>query len=269
MAYDGPHISPHSCIDPNAQIAPDVEIGPFCRIGPDVVLGEGCRLLSHVVIVGRTRIGRNNVFHPNAVIGDTPQDKKYRGEPTRLEIGDGNVFREGATVHIGTGPDGCTRVGNNNLLMANSHIGHDAQFADECVLANNVMIAGHVQCASHVNMMGGAGVTHLVTIGEYAYIGGAARIHHDVPPYVKVDGADEVRGLNRVGLERAGFSLEEIEQLEETCRRLFYRRKPLARAMAEFDTLDGLNPRVRLLVEFLQRRGRSVHGRYLESLRKA
>jgi UDP-N-acetylglucosamine acyltransferase len=152
--------------------------------------------------------------------------------------------------------------------MANSHIGHDAQFGDECVLANNVMIAGHVHCASHVNMMGGAGVTHFVSIGEYAYIGGAARIHHDVPPYVKVDGADKVRGLNRVGLERAHFSPEEIEQLEQACRRLFYRRKPLARAMAEFDTLNGLNPRVRFLVEFLQRRGRSVHGRYLESLRR-
>jgi UDP-N-acetylglucosamine acyltransferase len=263
-----PKISPLSIIDPKACIASDVEIGPFCRVGADVVLGEGCRLLSHVVIVGRTRIGRNNVFHPNSVIGDTPQDLKYRDEPTHLEIGNANVFREGVTVHIGTGPDGCTRVGDNNLLMANSHIGHDAQFGNECVLANNVMIAGHVECASHVNMMGGAGVNHFVTIGEYAYIGGAARIHHDVPPYVKVDGADRVRGLNRVGLERAGFSLEEIEQLEEACRRLFYGRKPLARAMAEFDTLNGLNPRVRFLVEFLQRRGRSLHGRYLESLRK-
>ncbi|HEX4053934.1 MAG TPA: acyl-ACP--UDP-N-acetylglucosamine O-acyltransferase [Tepidisphaeraceae bacterium] len=264
-----PKISPLSCVDPKACIAADVEIGPFCALGPEVVLGEGCRLVSHVVITGRTRIGRDNVFHPNSVIGGPPQDKKYRGEPTQLEIGDGNIFREGVTVNTGTSEgEGFTRVGSHNLLMANSHIGHDAQFADDCVLANNVMIAGHVVCASHVNMMGGAGVHHFVTIGEYAYIGGAARIHHDVPPYMKVDGADKVRGVNDVGLLRAGFSAQEITELEEVCRKLFYRRKPLARAMAEFDTLNGINPRVKLLVEFLRRRGRSRHGRYLESLRK-
>jgi UDP-N-acetylglucosamine acyltransferase len=265
-----PKISPNSCIDPAASIAEDVEIGPFCRIGPDVVIGSGCRLFSHVVIVGRTTIGRNNEFHPNAVIGDTPQDKKYHDEPTRLEIGEGNIFREGVTVHIGTlGGRGVTTVGNNNLLMANSHIGHDAQFGDDCVLANNVMIAGHVTCADHVNMMGGAGVHHFVTIAEYAYIGGAARIHHDVPPYVKVDGADKVRGINRVGLERAGFCALEIDELEDACRRLFYRRRPLARAMAEFDTMNGINPRVKRLLEFLERRGQSRNGRYLEGLRKA
>lgn len=262
-------ISALSCVDSRARIDDDVEIGPFCRIGGDVEIGRGCRLLSHVVIIGHTKIGPNNIFHPNAVMGDSPQDKKYHDEPTRLEIGEGNIFREGVTVHIGTtAGEGCTRVGNNNLLMANSHIGHDAQFADECVLANNVMIAGHVVCASHVNLMGGAGVHHFVTIGEYAYIGGAARIHHDVPPYIKVDGADKVRGLNRVGLERAGVSPLEIEELEEACRRLFYGRRPLARAMAEFDTLNGINPRVKNMVEFLQRRGQSRHGRHLESLRK-
>jgi UDP-N-acetylglucosamine acyltransferase len=258
-----------SCVDPKASLASDVEIGPFCRIGGDVVIAEGCRLLSHVVVIGHTKIGRDNIFHPNAVIGDTPQDKKYHDEPTRLEIGNGNIFREGVTVHIGTsGDDACTRIGNNNLFMANSHIGHDAHFEDECVLANNVMIAGHVACASHVNMMGGAGVHHFVTIGEYAYVGGAARIHHDVPPYVKVDGADKVRGINAVGLLRAGFSAQEIEELESACRRLFYKRKPLARAMAEFDTMNGLNPRVKTMVEFLRRRGQSPNGRYLEGLRK-
>jgi UDP-N-acetylglucosamine acyltransferase len=264
-----PKISTLSCVDPKASVAADVEIGPFCTVGPDAVIGEGCRLLSHVVIAGRTQVGCNNIFHPNTVFGGPPQDRNYRGEPTRLEIGQGNVFREGVTIHIGT-PEGaaCTRVGSNNLLMANSHIGHDAQFGSDCVLANNVMIAGHVNCGNHVNMMGGAGVNHFVTIGDYAFIGGAARIHHDVPPYVKVDGADQIRGLNGVGLSRAGFSPQEISELEDACRRLFYRRKPLARAMAEFDTMNGINPKVKIMVEFLRRRGCSPHGRYLESLRK-
>jgi UDP-N-acetylglucosamine acyltransferase len=261
-------ISPNSCIEPGADIAPDVEVGPFCRVGPNVVIDSGCRLLSHVVITGHTRIGRENVFHPNCVIGGAPQDKKYRDEPTRLEVGHSNQFREGVTVNIGTDTGAAiTRIGDNNLLMANSHIGHDASFGDDVVLANNVMIAGHVACGNHVNIMGGAGVHHFVTIGDYAYIGGAARIHHDVPPYVKVDGADEVRGLNSVGLHRAGFSPEEIEELEDACRKLFYRRKPLARAMAEFDNLDGISPHVKHLVEFLKRRGQSRHGRYQESLR--
>jgi UDP-N-acetylglucosamine acyltransferase len=266
-----PKISPHSCVDPKASIAADVEIGPFCMVGPDVVIGEGCRLISHVVLSGNTKIGRNNTFHPNSVMGGPPQDRRYRGEPTRLEIGEGNVFREGVTIHIGT-PESqaCTRVGNRNLLMANSHIGHDAQFGSDCVLANNVMIAGHVCCGNYVNMMGGAGINHFVTIGDYVFIGGAARIHHDVPPYVKVDGADQIRGLNAVGLSRAGVPAEEISELEEVCRKLFYRRKPLAlaRAMAEFDCMNGVNPRVKEMVEFLQRRGRSRNGRYLESLRK-
>jgi len=264
-----PRISPLSLVDPRASIADDVEIGPFCRVGPDVTIDRGCRLMSHVTLIGRTTIGPNNHFHPNSVIGDTPQDKKYHDEPTSLQIGEGNIFREGVTVHIGTiAGEGVTRVGNNNLLMANSHVGHDAQFADDCVLANNVMIAGHVVCASHVNLMGGAGVHHFVTIGEYAYVGGSSRIHHDVPPYVKVDGADKVRGLNTIGLERAGFSPVEIENLEAACRRLFYNRKPLASAMAEFDTMNGINPRVKHLVEFLRRRGQSKHGRFQESLRK-
>ncbi len=265
-----PLISPHSCIDPKANIADDVEIGPFCCVGPDVVLGSGCKLLSHVVITGRTTIGKNNTFHPNSVVGGAPQDKKYRDDPTRLEIGDNNQIREGVTIHIGTSAGlGYTRIGSDNLLMANSHIGHDAQFGDDCILANNVMIAGHVVCGDHVNMMGGVGIHHFVTIGEYAYLGGAARIHHDVPPYVKVDGADQVRGLNTVGLRRAGFSQLDIDELEEACRRLFYRRKPLARAMEEFDTVNGINPHIKKLVEFLRRRGCGKHGRYLESFRQA
>jgi UDP-N-acetylglucosamine acyltransferase len=257
-----------SIVDASAHISDDVEIGPFCAIGPDVVLGPGCKLLSHVVIMPRTTVGRDNVFFPNVVIGGQPQDRKYAGEPTRLEIGERNQFREGVTVHIGTScGSGCTRIGNGNLLMANSHIGHDAQFGNDCVLANNVMIAGHVVCGDHVNLMGGAGIHHFVTIGEYAYVGGAARIHHDVPPYLKVDGADQIRGLNSVGLARAGFSPTEIEELQDACRKLFYHSKPIARAMAEFDTMNGINPKVKNLVAFLRRRGQSRHGRHLESLR--
>ncbi|MGA3067188.1 MAG: acyl-ACP--UDP-N-acetylglucosamine O-acyltransferase [Tepidisphaeraceae bacterium] len=262
------NISPHSCVDPKAELAADVEVGPFCQIGPEVVLGRGCRLLGHVVITGRTKVGAGNVFHPNSALGGPPQDKKYAGEATGLEIGDGNDFREGVTVHVGTATgSGCTRIGDDNLLMANCHLGHDVQMGSHCVVANNVMIAGHVACGNYVHLMGGAGVHHFVTIGSYAFIGGAARIHHDVPPFVKVDGADKVRGLNSVGLQRAGFSQKDIDELEEACRRLFYRRKPFAEAMGEFDTLNGINPHIKELVDFLRRRDQGKHGRYLERFR--
>ena len=265
-----PSISPLSVVDPKADLAPDVHVGPFCVIGPDVRIGPGCKLLAHVTILNKTTIGKNNTFFPNAVIGAAPQDKKYRGGPTKLDIGDDNAFREAVTVHIGTEPPsghGLTRVGSGNLLMVNCHIGHDAQIGNNCILSNNVMLAGHVHIGNNVAMMGLVGLHHYVTVGDYAYLGGAARIHHDVPPFVKVDGDDCVRGLNAVGLRRAGFPETDIEALDEACRKLFLRKMPMALALEEFDTSNGLNPAVHTLVEFLRRRNQGKNGRYLESLR--
>lgn len=261
-------ISPQAVVDPKATLADDVEVGPFCVIGPDVSLGSGCRLLNHVTISGHTTIGDNNLFHPNSVIGGAPQDLKYRGAPTRLEIGSGNIFREAVTVHIGTEKGGgLTRLGNDNMLMVNVHLGHDVQMGNNCILANNVMIAGHVIIGNGVAMMGGAGIHHFVTIGDYAYLGGCARVHHDVPPYCKVDGADTIRGLNSVGLRRAGFSETDIEALEQACRNLFYRERPLAVVMAEYDSSNGINPHVKRVLDFLRRRDTGRHGRYQEAMR--
>lgn len=261
-------ISPLAVVDPQAQLASDVEVGPFCVIGPDVRIGPGCRLMNNVTIIGHTTIGKNNVFFPNAVIGAAPQDRKYKGAPTRLEIGDNNTIREAVTLHIGTEKGGgVTRVGNNNLLMVNVHLGHDVQLGSNGTLANNVMIAGHVVIGDYVNMAGGVGIHHFVTIGDFAFLGGYARIHHDVPPFLKIDGADVVRGLNKVGLARAGYTQADIEALDDACRRLFYREKPFAVALAEFDTLNGINPQVKRMIEFLRRRDAGRHGRYLESLR--
>jgi len=261
-------IHPLACIDPNARIAEDVEIGPFCVVGPNVTIGPGCKLQNNVTIVGHTTVGARNLFFPNSVIGTAPQDKKYRGASTRLEIGDDNHIREAVTIHIGTEKGGgITRVGSNNLLMVNVHIGHDCQIGSNCILANNVMIAGHVVVGDYVNMMGLVGIHHFVTVGEFAYLAGAARIHHDVPPFVKIDGADVVRGLNAVGLRRAGYAEQDIEALEFACRKLFFKEKPLSVVMAEFDTNNGLNPQVKKLVDFLKRRDTGRYGRYLESLR--
>jgi UDP-N-acetylglucosamine acyltransferase len=266
-----PKISPLAVIDPKARLAQDVEVGPFSVIGPDVIIGPGCKLLSHVVVDGNTTIGRDNIFHPFCVIGGKPQDLKYRGGPTKLEIGDGNVIRESVTIHIGTETGGgITRVGNQNLLMINAHIGHDAKIGSRCIISNNVMLAGHVVISDNVAIMGGVGIHHFVTVGEYAYLAGYAQIHRDAPPFVKIADCDEVRGLNATGLLRAGFNEADVEALEAATRQLFYaREKPFATVLEQFDTSNGINPHVKRLVEFLRQRNDGKHGRYLEAKRQA
>ena len=263
-----PTIHPLSSVSPLANLAGDVEIGPFCQVGPQVTLGAGCKLLSHVALVGQTTVGKNNLFFPHCAVGTAPQDKKYKGGTTSLEIGDNNHFREAVTIHLGTETGGgVTRVGSNNLLMVNAHIAHDVQLGNYCIIANNVMIAGHVHVGDYVAMMGGVGIHHFVTVGEFAYLAGYARIRHDVPPFVKIDGADKVRGLNAVGLERAGFTAEAIECLEEACRKLFYNKaKPIAVAMQEVEQ-SAAHPKVKELIEFLRRRDAGKNGRYLEGNR--
>lgn len=264
-----PRISPLAIVDPRAVLAEDIEVGPFCIVGPDVTLGAGNKLLSHVVITGVTTIGRDNVFHPHCVIGGPPQDVKYRGESTRLEIGDANTFREASTVNVGTEKGGgVTRVGSHNFFMINAHAGHDVQMGDRCTISNNVMIAGHAVIGDNVVMAGGAGLHHFVTVGDYAFLGGYCRIHHDVPPFVKVSDDDDIRGVNVVGLRRGGFGADDIEAIEQAARALFYgRSRPFARVLEEFDMSNGVNLHVKRLVEFLRRRDLGKHGRYLEGLR--
>jgi UDP-N-acetylglucosamine acyltransferase len=263
-------ISPQALVDPNADLADDVEIGPFCIVGPNVKLAAGNRLMSHVVLTGHTTAGPSNIFHPHAVIGGNPQDKKFRGEPTRLVIGTENTIREAVTIHVGTaaGGDGVTVIGDRNLLMVNCHIGHDCRVGNDCVLANNVMLAGHVVVGNNVVMSGAAASHHYLTIGDFAFIAGMARLRRDVPPFVKVSDDDRIRAVNCEGMKRAGIPPAEIEQIEEAARHLFFNReKPFAAALADFDTRNGLPPRVKELVEFLHRRDSGKHGRYQEGKR--
>lgn len=272
----GVFIHPLACVDPRARLGNDVHVGPFCMVGPDVTLGDGCQLISHVSILGVTTVGRDNVFYPNAVIGAPPQDKKFRGESTRLEIGDRNQFREACTVHTGTEKGGgVTRIGSDNLLMVNAHVGHDASIGSHCVLSNNVMIAGHCQIGNHVVLSGGAAMHHFVTVDDFVYAAGYCTITHDVPPFVKVDGSDRIRGLNSVGLRRNGFADEDVSALEEAIFELFLNRDrpPLARVIANIESGTAgdfsHNPHVRRVIAFIQRRNQGKHGRYLESLRRA
>lgn len=263
-----PKISPLAVVDPKAELAADVEVGPFCTVGPEVRLGAGCRLMSNVTITGRTTIGAQNVFFPNSVIGTPPQDLKFRGESTLTVIGDHNVFREAVTIHAGTElGGGVTRMGSHNLLMVNAHIGHDSAVGNRCVIANNTMIAGHVVIGNNVWLSGGSASHHYVRISDYVFAAAYSRIHHDVPPYVKIQD-DKVWDTNTEGLRRGGFADADIEAIDGAVRHLFISRKrPFAQAIADFDTLNGINPHVRKLVEFLRERDLGKHGRYLERFR--
>lgn len=274
-----PHrIHPTAVVDPAARIGNGVEIGPHSVVGPHVVLGDGCVLHNGATLAGHTTVGRRCEFFPGAVIGMPPQDLKYHGEETYLEIGDGNVFREHVTVHPGTENGGaCTRIGHDNLFLVGVHVAHDCTIGDRCIFANNVQLAGHVEVESHVAFGGGTGVHHFVTIGKHAFVGGLSRITQDVPPFMIAVAArgprSEVRMINGVGLQRNGFTEQQILSLKKTFLRLFSRRArasgvPILTTIYEIMNETPLDANVEYLCKFLLRayeHGR--HGRYLESLR--
>ncbi|HAB48136.1 MAG TPA: acyl-[acyl-carrier-protein]--UDP-N-acetylglucosamine O-acyltransferase [Lautropia sp.] len=216
-------IHPSAILSPKAQLDEDVEVGPYSIVGEDVVIESGCSLMSHVVIEGPRRIGRNNRFHPFTSIGGPPQDKKYRGEQTALLIGHGNVFREGVTVNRGTAQDqGLTQIGHDNWVMAYVHIAHDCLIGDHCVLANSVNLAGHVRLGDYSVLGGYTGVHQYCQVGAHVMAGIASVIVKDVPPYLMISGnAAKPYGLNREGLKRRGFSESRLKSMQESYRILY------------------------------------------------
>ena len=209
-------IHPTAVIDPTAHVGQTTQIGPYCIIGANVSLGEGCRLHSHVVIAGPTVIGDGNEFYPFCSIGQRSQDLKYDAEPTHLEIGSGNTFREFTTVHRATSPGGVTRVGSHGNFLAYAHIAHDCTVGDHVIFSNNGTLAGHVVVGDHAVIGGLSGVHQFCRIGAHAIVGGCTKIVQDVPPFLIADGNPaEVRGVNHVGVERRGFAAEAIRELRE------------------------------------------------------
>jgi len=197
-----PEIHPTALVDRNAKLADDVAVGAYAVIGPKVTIGRHTRVGSHTVIEGRTSIGHNNRIGHHVCLGQYPQDLKYRGEDSTLEIGDHNDIRENVTMHIGTeNGGGRTAIGSHNYLMVGAHVAHDCIIGDHTILSNNVMLAGHIIIHDHAILAGGAGVSHYVTIGRYAFIGGLAGIVHDCPPFMATDGHPaRVRSVNAIGL---------------------------------------------------------------------
>jgi UDP-N-acetylglucosamine acyltransferase len=215
-------IHPTAIVDPAAEIASGARIGPYCVIGPGVVIADDTELQHHVTVMGPTKIGRGNFFFACTSIGQRTQDLKYAGEPTYLEIGDGNTFREFCTVNRGTLPRTRTVIGNGGNFLAYSHIAHDCIVGNNVIFSNNGTLAGHVEVGDHAVIGGLTAIHQFCRVGRHAITGGCSKIVQDVPPFFIADGNPaEIRGINQVGLERAGFPAETIRALKEAYRILY------------------------------------------------
>jgi UDP-N-acetylglucosamine acyltransferase len=252
-------VHPTALVATGARIPASCTVGPFCTIGAEVELGEECTLISHVVIDGRTRIGARNTIYPFASIGLAPQDLKYKGEPSQTEIGDGNTIRESVTINRGTsGGGGITRIGSGNLLMAYVHIGHDSQVGSHCILANNATLAGHVIIQDHVTLGAFCPVHQHCILGAYSFIGGGTIVTQDVLPFSLTSARRENKafGINKIGLERRGFSPERIQLLQKAFRTLLAGKMNTTQAVEKMRELESDD--IELLVKFIERSERGI-----------
>lgn len=253
-------VHPSAVVHPDAELHDTVQVGPGCLIGPGVEIGAGVRLGAHVVIEKDTSIGEDcRIFH-GAALGSDPQDLKYAGEATRLEIGSRTTIREYCTMNRGTAETGITRVGSDCLFMAGTHVAHDCDVGNHVILANVAMAGGHVSIGDWAILGALVGVHQFARIGEHAFIGGASKIAQDIPPYTLADGNPcSVRGINSVGLRRRGFSKSSIEALRRAFRTLFRNRElNLGQAIAALEAQGEVVPEVQALIEFIRSSKRGV-----------
>ncbi len=252
---------PTAIIHPRAQIASSVTAGPYAVIGEDVELGDDCEVMDHAVLAGPAKIGGGNRFFPFASVGQPPQDMKYQGEPTRLEMGDGNTIREFVTVHRGTvQAGGVTRIGSHNLLMAYVHIAHDCQLGSHIVMANGASLAGHVEIGDHAIIGAFCGIHQFTRLGAYCFLGAYSVVNKDILPYMKTtaDRPLTVLGPNRIGLEREGMSKEDVAELEAAYRLLSRSKLNTSQALEAIEQRGFKSPQVKLLVEFIRQSERGV-----------
>lgn len=253
-------IHPSAIVDATAELADDVSVGPFSIIGPEVRIEAGTHIGPHVVIKGPTRIGRDNRIFQFASVGEDPQDKKYKGEVTRLEIGDRNTIREYATLHRGTIQEqSLTQVGNDNLLMAYTHVAHDCVIGNGVIMANGASLAGHVTVDDFAILGGFTLVHQFCRIGRYSFSAMGSILSKDIPPYVMVGGSPtKPRGINNVGMERHGFNAEEILQVKRAFKLIYKSRLKLEEAIEGLAGMAEQSAEVVPMLEFLQRSGRSI-----------
>ena len=253
-------IHPTALVHSGAKLAPDVEIGPYAVIGEHVEIGGGTSVGSHTVIAGYTSIGEGNRIFHHSVLGEAPQDKKYAGEPTRLEIGNHNVVREFCTFNTGTVQDvGVTRIGDHNWIMAYVHLAHDSQVGSHTILANMVTLAGHVTIHDHVILGGGTMVHQFCRVGAHAFTAGGSIVLRDVPPFVMASGnSAEPHGVNVEGLKRRGFSTEAIDEIRRAYKTLYKSGLTLDAAKQELRERAATCHELGIFVEFLDSSARSI-----------
>jgi len=253
-------IDRHAIVSPRAELAADVTVGPFSIIGPGVQIGPRTVVGPHVVLNGPTKIGADKRIYQFASIGDAPQDKKYNGEPTLLEIGDRNIFRESSTVNRGTAQGyGITRIGDDNLFMAYSHVAHDCIVGNKIVFANCAALAGHVEIGDWTILGGLTAVHQFVKIGAHAFLAGGAIVQRDVPPYVMVAGNPAVPHMvNAEGLKRRGFDEDQVKNVRNAYRILYRSDLKLAEATEKLRVLGETQPEVKAFVDFVTSSTRSI-----------
>jgi len=253
-------IHPTAIVDSGARIAPDVEIGPYAVIGPHVEIGPGSRIGSHAVLTGHTRIGANNRIYQFVSLGEVPQDKKYGGEPTRLEIGDNNTIREFCTFNCGTSQDaGVTRLGDDNWVMAYAHLAHDCQVGNHTIFANNAQLAGHVHIGDHAMLGGFTAVHQFCRIGAYSITAMGTIVLQDVPPYVTASGnSARPYGINAEGLKRCGFAAGTIAKLKRAYKTLYKSGLTLDEAKKELARQLVQCPEIQPVLDFLAASNRGI-----------
>jgi UDP-N-acetylglucosamine acyltransferase len=254
-------LHPTAIVDPKAKIPSSCQIGPYCIIGPQVELGEGCHLVSHVAMEGPTRIGAANTFFPFSSIGLAPQDLSYRGEPTRLEIGDHNTIREFVTINRGTVKGGgLTRIGDHNLIMAYTHIAHDCQIGNHVIMANAATLGGHVTVEDWATVGALCPVHQFVRIGTHSYIGGGTTITRDVLPFSKTaaERGTHAYGLNAIGLERRGFTKDRIRKIHHAYRLLLASKLNTSQALEKLRAEEDRGEDVNLLIRFIEASERGI-----------
>jgi len=252
-------IHPAAFVDEGARLASGVTVGPGAVIGPHVRIGEGTSVGSHALVTGWTKVGRECIIHHGAVLGSPPQDLKYDGKPSYLEVGDRTVVREFVTANLATEPDATTRVGSDCLLMAYSHVAHNCVVGDRVILANAVQMAGYVTIEDWAIVGGGTVIHQFVRIGRHAMVGGGSRIAQDVAPYVKLAGnPPRLAGVNAVGLQRRGFTAESCEALDRAYRLLFRKGLTVLEAVARMrEEIPGV-PEVEILARFAETSARGL-----------
>ncbi len=251
-------IHPSAIIDPLAEIHPEAEIGPYVVVDGPVRIGRKSRVMAHATILGWSEIGEENEIHPGVILGDAPQDTAYRGEETYLRIGNHNVLREYVQVHRGTAPGSSTVIGNHNFLMVSAHVAHNCRLGDHIIMANGALLGGYVEVGDRAFISAHCLVHQFVRVGELSLMRGLSGTSRDVPPYSIIDWQHTVRGVNVVGLKRAGFDERRIRKIREAFRILFRKGRNLSLAIKEIESTSEISTDLTALLEFIKSSQRGV-----------